>query len=123
MTQRLTLGLIEDITLENGLKLKAKVDTGADSSSIDKELAQVLGDKEIISHKIIRSALGRHRRPTIRVGLTLQDKHFDEKFTLADRSHLTYKVLIGKDILQKEGFLVDPCLEYEESDEDEGEDN
>ena len=118
MTQtRLVVALIEPIILENGAHLYAKIDTGADSSSIDKELAQELGEKKIQSHKIIKSALGRHRRPLINVALQLQGKHFEEKFTLSDRSHLKYKVLIGKDILQKEGFLVDPCLETQEEKE------
>ncbi len=120
MTQeRLTVALIEPVILENGSKLYAKIDTGADSSSIDKELAKELGDKKIQSHKIIRSALGRHRRPTVNISLELQGKKFEERFSLSDRSHLKYKVLIGKDILRKEGFLVDPCLDTKEMEEDE----
>ena len=111
MENRLTLALVETIILEDGKKYKAKIDTGADSSSIDKKLASKLGEKKIISHKIIRSALGRHRRPTIMVGLEIQGKHFDEKFSIADREKMKYKILIGCDILKKEEFLVDPCME------------
>lgn len=109
MGRRLHIGLVEEIVLENGLKLEAKIDTGADSSSIDKKLAEELGNKEIMSHKIIRSALGRHKRPTIMVGIEVLGKTFNEKFTLSDRSLMRYKVLIGNDILKKERFLVDPC--------------
>lgn len=114
MNKRLTVALIEKITLENGMTLLAKIDTGADSSSIDTEIAKELGEKKIQSHKIIKSALGKHRRPTINVGIKLQGKDFLERFSLSDRSHLKYKVLIGKDILKKEGFLVDPILEIKE---------
>lgn len=108
MKKRLTLGLIETVVLEDGEKYKAKIDTGADSSSIDEAIALRLGSKEVVSHKIIRSALGKVRRPTIMIDLELQNKKFYEKITIADRSHLKYKVLIGQDILKKEGFLIDP---------------
>jgi len=108
MKQRLTLGLIEEVTLEDGNKYLAKIDTGADSSSIDETIALRLGSKEVVSYKVIKSALGRVRRPTIEIGLELQKLKFKEKITIADRSHLKYKVLIGQDILKKEGFLIDP---------------
>lgn len=107
--RRLKIGLIEPITLENTKSYKAKIDTGADSSSIDINLAKKLGDKKIIGHKTVRSALGRHKRPTIELEVEFQGRTFREKFTLSDRSSLKYKVLIGKDILKKEEFLIDPC--------------
>lgn len=109
MGRRLHIGLVETIVLENGVELEAKIDTGADSSSIDKEIAEQLGDKKIMSHKIIRSALGRHKRPTIMLGIEVLGKTFNEKFTISDRKLMKYKVLIGNDILKKERFLVDPC--------------
>ena len=80
--KRLIIGLIETVILENGKKYKVKIDTGADSSSIDESLVKTLENKEIVSHKIIRSALGRHRRPTMMVNLEFQGKEFHEKFTL-----------------------------------------
>lgn len=106
--KRLTIGLIETVVLEDGKKYKAKIDTGADSSSIDESIAFKLGNKEIVSHKIIRSALGRVRRPIIMVGIEFQKKKFYEKISIANRSNLKYKILIGQDILKKEGFLIDP---------------
>ena len=110
---RLILGLIELVTLENGRKYKAKIDSGADSSSIDISVLDKLGEKKTLSHKIIISALGRHRRPTKMIEIELQGKKFKEKFTVSDRSNLKYKILIGQDILKKEGFLIDPCKEEE----------
>lgn len=104
----LVIGLIENVTLENGKSYKAKIDTGADSSSIDTDLAKSLGEKKIASHKIIRSALGKHRRPTVYLDVEFQGKLFREKFTISDRSNLKYKILIGQDILKKEGFIIDP---------------
>ena len=109
--KRIVIGLIENITLENGVTYKAKIDTGADSSSIDQNLLEKLGEKKILAHKIVKSALGRTKRPTVRLEVEFQGKIFSEKFSVADRSHLRYKVLIGKDILKKEGFLIDPIKE------------
>lgn len=102
------IGLVETVTLENGKKYKAKIDTGADSSSIDEALVFKLGSKEIVSHKIIKSALGRVRRPTVMIDLEFQGKKFHEKITISNRSNLKFKILIGQDILKKEGFLIDP---------------
>lgn len=106
--KRLKIGLIETVILENGKKYKAKIDTGADSSSIDETVMDSLTERKVLSHKIIKSALGRVRRPTKLIQIELQGKKFEEKFTVSDRSDLKYKILIGQDILKKEGFLIDP---------------
>jgi len=105
---RLIIGTEETIILEDGNKYRAKIDTGADSSSIDKKLLESFGDKEIIEHKYFRSALGRHKRPITRLEITFQGIKFTENFNISDRSNLKFKILIGKDILKKEGFLIDP---------------
>lgn len=106
--ERLTIGLVETITFGDGRKIKAKIDTGADLSSIDINLSKKLGIDKILSYKTIRSALGKHKRPIINVEFEFKDKKFTEKFTVSDRVGLKYKILIGKDILIKEKFLVDP---------------
>jgi hypothetical protein len=106
--KRIMIGLVEPIVLENKKTYKAKIDTGADSSSIDETLVKSLGDKKVVSHKVVRSALGKHRRPTVYLEIEFQGKKFKEKFTISDRKDLKFKILIGKDILKKEGFLVDP---------------
>ena len=106
--ERLIIGLIENAILEDGKKHNVKIDTGADSSSIDGSLVKDVENREIVSHKIIRSALGKHRRPTMMITIEFQGKQFYEKFTISNRKNLKYKILIGKDILQKEGFLIDP---------------
>ncbi len=113
MINRMIIGLEEEVILEDGKKYDVKIDTGADSSSIDKTLVNSFGEKEVTSHKIIRSALGRHKRPTVMLEIVFQGIKFKENFTISDRSNLKYKVLIGKDILRKEGFLVDPLKGFE----------
>ena len=47
MKDRLVVGFVEKVTLENGRIVSAKIDTGADSSSIDKDLVKELGDKKM----------------------------------------------------------------------------
>lgn len=108
---RTIIGLIETIILENGKSYKAKIDTGADSSSIDINIAQQFEDKQVLTHKYIRSALGRHKRPVISLGIEIKDKKCVDEFTISDRKNMTFKILIGKDILQKEEFIIDPLLD------------
>ncbi|MFP4402488.1 MAG: RimK/LysX family protein [Candidatus Nanoarchaeia archaeon] len=110
---RIIVGLIETVILENGKSYKAKIDTGADSSSVDINLAQQFENKQVLSHKFIRSALGRHKRPVISLGIEIKGKKCIEEFTISDRKNLNFKILIGKDILEKEEFLIDPLLENE----------
>ena len=57
--KRVTIGLIEPVILEDNKSYKAKIDTGADSSSIDESVVKTIGDKKIIDQKKVRSALGR----------------------------------------------------------------
>ena len=108
---RIIVGLTENIKLisSEGLneEVVAKVDTGATKSSIDTKLAKKLKLGPIIKSKMIKSAHGNRARPIIEAEILLADRQIKSEFTLADRSHMKYKVLIGVNIL-KEGFLVDP---------------
>ena len=106
--ERLIIGLVETITLEDKTRYKVKIDTGADSSSIDILIAESLGKKKIVSHKIIKSALGIHKRPTIMLEFEFHGKKFKEKFSVSDRGDLKYKILLGNNLLKKEKFLIDP---------------
>ncbi|MFT4244376.1 MAG: RimK/LysX family protein [Candidatus Woesearchaeota archaeon] len=110
-SSRTIIGLVETVILENGKNYKAKIDTGADSSSIDINIAKLFDDKQILTHKYVRSALGRHRRPVISLGLEIKGKKCVDDFTISDRKNMTFKILIGKDILQKEEFIIDPLLD------------
>ena len=42
------------------------------------------------------------------VNIKIKDKEMDTDFTIADRAHLKYKVLIGKNTLRKMRVLIDP---------------
>lgn len=106
MEERLVLGLTESIVIA-GERMIARIDTGAERSSIDKKLADRLGADPVGVQKI-RSASGRSVRPIIPVKIEICEQELDGEFTVADRSNMNYKVLIGQDILKKGKFLIDP---------------
>ena len=56
----------------------------------------------------MQSARLQQRRPVVWAKLEINGRTFKKvRFTIADRTHLKYKALIGNNIL-KRGFLVDP---------------
>ena len=113
---RTIVGFVEEITIKgnNGYKrkIKARIDTGAVKSSIDAKLAAELQLEPIIKRKLVTSTHGRTLRPVVEAGITIGNKKITSEFTIADRSHMKYKVLVGQNILKKE-FLVDPMKKIE----------
>ena len=110
------LGLVELVKLKKGNKWKtimARIDTGAEISSIDKKLAEELKLKGTGKHKIIKSASGVTKRPLLNAHMKLNEQEYDTEVTLADRSKLKYKVLIGQNTLKKGEFLIDPKINIE----------
>jgi alpha-L-glutamate ligase-like protein len=111
-----TIGAAEEIRVESfkgrKVKVKAKIDTGAWSSSIDKTLAKELGlmvKENILWYGDKISAFGEERRPIIAVKFYLAGRKINTKMSVTNRGRLTYKVLIGRTDLQ--GFLVKPWIE------------
>ena len=108
---KITVGLTEKIGLmsSNGSnkEVVAKIDTGATRSSIDIKLASKLNLGPVIKSKVIKSAHGNKLRPIVAAEILLAGKKIKSEFSLADRSHMRYNVLVGVNIL-KHGFLVDP---------------
>ena len=106
------MGLTEKITIigpEKQREITARIDTGADVCSIDKKLAKELDLGPVERVKIIKSAHGIKKRPVVRARVEIKKRKFKKvRFTLADRSHLKYKALVGKNILKRNGFLIDP---------------
>ncbi len=105
------LGLTEFVTMigPNGKKkrLIARVDTGATKSSVDVRISAELQLGPIIRHKKVKSASGNHMRPVVKAQIKLNNRIFNEEFTIADRAHMRYKVLLGQNVL-KHNFLIDP---------------
>lgn len=113
------IGASEEVVVRGSdgkrVKVTAKIDTGAWSSSIDKKFAESLGllnSDKILWYRRKISALGESQRPVISVTFWLKDKKITTTMGVADRTKLTYKALIGRTDLQ--GFLVKPWIEKKE---------
>ncbi len=111
-----TIGASEEIRIKNSqgstVKVLAKIDTGAWSSSIDRNFAKELGlmkKRNILWYGEKISAFGKERRPIIQVKLYLAGRKIVTKMSVTNRSRLRYKMLIGRTDLQ--GFLVKPWIE------------
>ena len=117
MKDKVILGLTEYVTVhgskEKESKVIARIDTGATSSSIDYVLAGELQLGPVVSSKVVKSASGIKKRPTIKVKVTLKGIDIEEEFTLADRSHMTYRMLLGQNVLKRGNFLIDPSKKAE----------
>lgn len=93
------------------ITIEARVDTGATRSSIDKKLANSLGllskDNILWGNKFrYKSATGVQKRQVIGLKYTLQGKKIISSASVADRSKMKNKFLIGR--LDMSGFLVKP---------------
>ncbi|WP_299014541.1 ATP-dependent zinc protease [uncultured Photobacterium sp.] len=117
---------------------KARIDTGATTSSLNAVDIQVFErdgkewvrfnldhasdendqDTEIVEAPVVRWVKIRQstteqaeRRPVIEAWVNLGQLHEKTQFTLADRSHMTYPVLLGRDFF-KDIALVDVGKKY-----------
>lgn len=110
--KRPVLGLTETVIVF-GAKLKkrevvARIDTGAEKSSIDKSLAEELKLGPPIKTKVIRSSHGKTKRPYIETKIKILKKKIKAGFTVANRKNMKYQILIGQNILKEMNALVDP---------------
>lgn len=106
------MGLIEEVKIlskDREETILAKIDTGADKSSIDMALASKLG-LNLIKTIRIKSAEGKSVRPVVNAKLILAGREVEDLFTLSNRKKLRHQVLIGQNILKK-GFIIDPNKE------------
>ena len=110
--EKTVVGLVEDIHIFNTEKEKsvitARIDTGATNSSIDLTLASKIRLGPVIKSIVVKSAHGTKLRPVIETEIKICDRKIKAHFTLADRSHMKYQILIGQNILKQE-FLIDPA--------------
>ncbi len=119
--------------MEAGIKLKAKLDTGADNSSIHApgyDLIEKKGKQWVkftvegengqvaeFEKPVVRIAHIEHRtgpnasRPVVNMKLCLGDRAETVQVNLADRSGLQYPMLIGRSFLEK-GILVNSSAKY-----------
>lgn len=91
--------------------IDARIDTGAQRSSIDKKLAHELG---LLEHNNIlwkdryqyRSASGLESRPVVGIKFVLKGKRIKSSASVANRDKMSTKLLIGRNDMV--GFLVNP---------------
>jgi hypothetical protein len=90
--------------------VRAKVDTGADRTTVDGALASKLKLGSTGSKVTVKASAGGQRleRPLAEAVITIKGKTFRLKVGVADRSHMRYRVIIGRDILRSGMFLIDP---------------
>ena len=108
-----TIGLTEDVEVYSidktkKRKVKARIDTGAHSNSVDSKLAASLNLGPVVKTTVVKSANGESLRPVVKMKIKIGGKEMSGLFTIADRTKMNYRVLIGRNILSKSGFLIDP---------------
>ena len=123
--ERITIGEVEDVILIPWrVKLPARIDTGAATSSLDarelkvknniaefklpKKYGGLLLRLPVVEWQNIRSADFKERRPVVEITLCMGPKLIRTQVTLNDRSLVRYPLIIGRNIL-KDNFIVD-CM-------------
>lgn len=129
-----TIGWREWVTLPDlgGVTVKAKIDTGARTSSLHAARLTVSGppgeqtvrfllhpeqrssansvwvEAPVLEQREVRSSNGQvQRRPTIRTRIRLGDVETTVDLTLADRGRMGFRMLLGRTALRRH-FLIDP---------------
>ncbi len=127
------LGWLEEARLASAdIAIQAKLDTGADNSSLnapEHERFERDGEewirfsvenqhgekhtfeKPVVRNVRIRSASGTSRRPVVKMELCVGDVLRRVEVNLADRSNLEYQMLIGRSYMQ-DRILVDSGAEF-----------
>jgi hypothetical protein len=109
-TDKEVIGLREKITIytpHGKFDVIARIDTGATKSSIDADFAKKIGVGPAVRTAMVRSAHGSKLRPVVKIVVGIGNKLVRKEFTVAERQHMRYRVLIGLNILKK-NFLIDP---------------
>lgn len=90
------------------VSLEAKVDTGAKRTSIDEGLARALGCRPLNKTVKVRCASrdDPQTRRLVRLPLEVGGEEFRVEASLADRTHLSYPVILGRDVLAQGDFQV-----------------
>lgn len=91
-------------------RIESKVDTGATRTSIDIELASELGLGPIKDYTVVRSANSKEtkKRPVVKCTIKIKGITHDVNVSLEDRDHMTYDLILGRDILQH--YTIQPNL-------------
>ena len=121
------LGLIETITFEELGPIEAKIDSGNGAYNVLHGINIVEDGDDVtfdtINNKKLRKKLVEHidinigsgnieTRPVVLFDIEIGDKKYPAtKFSIGDRKENEYKILVGKDFIEKLGGLIDVSAE------------
>jgi len=109
--EKKVVGIVERVTLVGNKKVKtyAVFDTAANMTSIDTKLASEAQVGSAIRTASIKnpSTKARTNRPVVKVRLDIGGKTYTCEANMQDRSHMTARMIIGRDVLVG-NFVVDP---------------
>ena len=121
------VGLIETITFEELGPIEAKIDSGNGAYNVLHGVNIVEDGNEVmfdtIDNKKLRKKLVEHidinigsgnieTRPVVLFDIEIGDKKYPAtKFSIGDRKENEYKILVGKDFIEKLGGLIDVSAE------------
>jgi len=135
-TQYVTVGRVEKVYVPAVDSIfKARMDTGAETSSIDAKIIEIEkkkdgdrivtfsiadenGDQKILEERVARTVRiktkegGYIRRPVIRMTFCIGGREIDEEVNLSERTHFLYQVLIGRNTMTKGELIVNPAKTF-----------
>ncbi|NOQ56227.1 MAG: hypothetical protein GQ477_05490 [Nanohaloarchaea archaeon] len=97
-------------------KIAAICDTGATTTSIDATIAKELDfGKPIGTITVLNPSVNKKfKREIVKVNLEISGRTFEVGANVQDRTHMTHKMIIGRDILF-ENFIVDVSITHDGS--------
>jgi len=108
--ETLVIGYTEEVVISGtsgSETVVAKADTGATRTSIDTRLAAAIGAGPIKDLTKVRSGSSKkgRTRPVVDIVVGIAGKRYTVTASIEDRSHMSYDMLLGRDIL--ENYQVD----------------